>query len=110
MGMNFRIFWDGDPYEELLDGNRITKFSAAEGYKDFKIGNTIVGDLGHSTSCNGTKATPCLSADIFGDWRGGHMVGLQRLYNAEHLLINGKDRLPCADAHARQGVPSRRSP
>ena len=69
MGMNFRIFWDGDPYEELLDGNRITKFSAAEGYKDFKIGNTIVGDMGHSTSCNGTKATPCLSADIFGDWR-----------------------------------------
>lgn len=26
-------------------------------------------DYGHSASCNGTKATPCLQADIFGDWR-----------------------------------------
>ena len=24
---------------------------------------------GHSSSCNGTKATPCLQADLFGDWR-----------------------------------------
>lgn len=26
-------------------------------------------DWGNSASCNGTKATPCLQADLFGDWR-----------------------------------------
>ncbi len=26
-------------------------------------------DYGNSASCNGTKATPCLQADLFGDWR-----------------------------------------
>ena len=26
-------------------------------------------NYGNSASCNGTKATPCLQADLFGDWR-----------------------------------------
>lgn len=26
-------------------------------------------NFGNSASCNGTKATPCLQADLFGDWR-----------------------------------------
>lgn len=26
-------------------------------------------DYGNSASCNGTKSTPCLQADLFGDWR-----------------------------------------
>lgn len=69
MGMNFRIYWDGDPYDELLDGTNISKFSAATGYKNFTVGRSAIGSFGHSTSCNSTKATPCLSADIFGDWR-----------------------------------------
>ena len=69
-GMNFRIFWDGDPYEELLDGINIRKWSE---------GTTTVCTLGFSrnalsaygkpASCNGTKSTPCLTADLFGDWR-----------------------------------------
>ncbi len=57
---NFRIYWDGDFQDELLDKNNITK------YADGKI-NTLSSLSG--SSCNGSKATPCLSADILGDWR-----------------------------------------
>lgn len=60
--MNFRIYWDGDEYDELLDGITITKYpnSTALG-----VGRTSIS----GQSNNSTKATPCLSADIFGDWR-----------------------------------------
>lgn len=55
--MNFRIFWDGDVQEELLDGTSITK-----------VDKTILQGLNvHSN--NSTKSTPTLSADLFGDWR-----------------------------------------
>ena len=59
--MNFRIYWDGDAQDELLDGKTISKY----GGSTLGVGNqSITGE-----SNNGTKATPCLSADIFGDWR-----------------------------------------
>lgn len=56
--MNFRIYWDGDLQDELLDGTSITKYG---------IG-TIFSALG-CLSNNGTKSTPNISADILGDWR-----------------------------------------
>ena len=33
------------------------------------INGKNLSDYGRSASCNGTKATPCLQADLFGDWR-----------------------------------------
>ncbi|SDR88034.1 rhamnogalacturonan endolyase [Mucilaginibacter mallensis] len=60
---NFVIWWDDDLTRELLDKNRIDKW-------DWKTNKTI--NLLTAEDCeanNGTKATPCLSADIFGDWR-----------------------------------------
>lgn len=58
--MNFRIYWDGDLQDELLDGNKIDKWN----------GNGTSRLLTASgSSCNSTKSTPNLSADIFGDWR-----------------------------------------
>lgn len=33
------------------------------------INGKDLSDYGNSASCNGTKATPCLQADLFGDWR-----------------------------------------
>jgi rhamnogalacturonan endolyase len=60
---NFVIWWDGDLTRELLDKNRIDKW-------DWKTETTI--NLLTAEGCasnNGTKATPCLSADLFGDWR-----------------------------------------
>ena len=32
-------------------------------------GKENLSDYGNSASCNGTKSTPCLQADLFGDWR-----------------------------------------
>ena len=59
--MNFRIYWDGDAQDELLDGTTITKY----GGSTLGVGSSSI--TGQSN--NGTKATPNLSADIFGDWR-----------------------------------------
>ncbi|WP_316783684.1 rhamnogalacturonan lyase [Pedobacter frigiditerrae] len=60
---NFVVWWDGDLTRELLDKNRIDKWD----WKNKKTVNlfTAIG----ATSNNGTKATPALSADLFGDWR-----------------------------------------
>jgi len=55
---NFLIWWDADLSRELLDGNHIDKYNG--------------GRLFTATDCvanNGTKSTPVLSADLFGDWR-----------------------------------------
>lgn len=60
---NFVLWWDGDLLRELLDGNRIDKWDPAT--------ETTV-NLLTAQGCianNGTKATPCLQADLFGDWR-----------------------------------------
>jgi rhamnogalacturonan endolyase len=60
---NFVVWWDDDLTRELLDKNRIDKW-------DWKNNTTInLLTAEGCTSNNGTKATPCLSADIFGDWR-----------------------------------------
>ncbi len=72
--MNFRIFWDGDAYEELLDGTSITKWSASAitelGIYVTNSSQKTFASMGLTpASCNGTKATPCLQADLFGDWR-----------------------------------------
>jgi hypothetical protein len=61
---NFRIYWDGDVQDELLDGVKITKWTGS-GNSTLLTASSYYG----ATSCNSTKATPCLSADIFGDWR-----------------------------------------
>lgn len=55
---NFLIWWDGDLTRELLDGNHIDKY---------KVGRLFTAE--NCSSNNGTKSTPTLSADLFGDWR-----------------------------------------
>ena len=56
--INFVIYWDGDVTRELLDQNYID---------DMENGRIFTAE-GYSSN-NGTKATPNLSADLFGDWR-----------------------------------------
>jgi hypothetical protein len=58
---NFLIWWDADPVRELLDGNHIDKYGTG--------GDTRLLTASGAHSNNGTKATPALSADLFGDWR-----------------------------------------
>ncbi len=55
---NFLSWWDGDLNRELLDGNHIDKY---------KGGRLLTAE--GCVSNNGTKSTPALSADLFGDWR-----------------------------------------
>ena len=63
--MNFRIYWDGDAQDELLDNISISKYNKNANATTLGVGTSSI--TGQSN--NGTKATPNLSADIFGDWR-----------------------------------------
>lgn len=56
--INFLAWWDGDGERELLDNTAID---------DYQNGRLLTGS--NVASNNGTKATPSLSADLFGDWR-----------------------------------------
>lgn len=60
---NFGVFWDGDTLSELLDRNTISKWNWEKETTD------LIFTAEGCTSNNGTKATPVLSADLFGDWR-----------------------------------------
>jgi rhamnogalacturonan endolyase len=60
---NFGVYWDGDTLSELLDRNYISKWSWTDSTETALL--TAEGCM----SNNGTKATPALSADLFGDWR-----------------------------------------
>ncbi len=70
--VNFRIYWDGDLQDELLDGVKCDKWNG-NGTTRLK---TFDGQ-----ACNGTKNTPCLQADLFGDWR------------EEVIFHNGADKI-----------------
>jgi hypothetical protein len=64
--LNFRVYWDGDLQDELLDGTVVDKWnsqskSASRLFSFYNYRN--------ASACNGSKNTPNLSADIFGDWR-----------------------------------------
>ena len=61
--VNFAIWWDGDLLRELLDKNRVMKWNWEKGWTEDLL---VAKDC---TAINGTKATPSLSADLFGDWR-----------------------------------------
>lgn len=65
--INFAIYWDADLGRELLDENKLGKYTSS-GWKRFKWGSEGSYFPGASSN-NGSKSTPCLSADIFGDWR-----------------------------------------
>jgi len=61
--MNFAIWWDGDLSRELLDGNKIFKW-------DWQTSESrVILEATGATSNNGTKSTPTVQADLFGDWR-----------------------------------------
>ena len=63
--VNFRIYWDGDLQDELLDKSYIDDWD----YLNHKPLRLLDASVFGGSSINGTKATPVLSADILGDWR-----------------------------------------
>lgn len=61
--VNFAVWWDGDLLREILDSNVISKWN----WETEKLDTIMIAE--GTRSNNGTKATPTLSADLFGDWR-----------------------------------------
>ena len=62
---NMAVWWDGDLLRELLNGTVIDKL-------DFQGESTkrlLTAYRDGAAANNGTKANPCLHADLFGDWR-----------------------------------------
>ena len=80
---NFRIYWDGDIYDEILNdkgGGHNQPFLEKYNGGGLVVDGKRLFEHGYTTSCNGTKTTPCLQADIFGDWR------------EELIFFNGDDK------------------
>lgn len=63
MSQNFRVFWDGDIYDELLDGTSVTSWNGS------KMAEIFNASKFECVPINSTKANPSLQADLFGDWR-----------------------------------------
>ena len=72
--VNFRIYWDGDLQDELLDRSYIDDWD----YINHKPVRLLDASESGGSSINGTKATPVISADILGDWR-------------EEVIFRGRD-------------------
>ena len=62
---NFGVFWDGDVLGELLNGTTIAKWK----YDSATTEVLLDAARYNCVRNNGTKSTPVLSADLFGDWR-----------------------------------------
>jgi rhamnogalacturonan endolyase len=70
--INFAVWWDADLLRELLDGsdNGAVTTPPWIGKWDYVNSTTnIILTADEAYSNNGTKANPCLSGDILGDWR-----------------------------------------
>lgn len=63
--VNFAAWWDGDLSRELLDATTISKWNPTTSRTSNLLDAAALG----AASNNTTKATPCLSADLLGDWR-----------------------------------------
>jgi len=72
--VNFRIYWDGDLQDELLDRSYIDDWD----FKNNKAVRLLDASQDGGSSINGTKANPIISADILGDWR-------------EEVIFRGRD-------------------
>ena len=72
---NFRVYWDGDLLDELLDNTTISKWNHS------KLKSETLFQM-QGNSCNTTKATPNFSGDILGDWREEVILhdGASKLY------------------------------
>ncbi|MBQ8706410.1 MAG: rhamnogalacturonan lyase [Paludibacteraceae bacterium] len=71
--LNFRVYWDGTLQDNLLDGAAITHYENGS----FQGVASLDGQ-----SCNSTKKSPNLSADLWGDWREEVI-----LHNDQELII-----------------------
>ena len=66
-GNNFRIFWDGDLYDEMFDGADCGRPAIYKYKPETDSVDRIFYDT-ETVTINSTKANSLLQADIFGDW------------------------------------------
>jgi len=66
---NMGVWWDGDLLRELLDGGRGGAYIDKWEYETGTTRRLLDGGIYDCVTNNGTKANPCLCADILGDWR-----------------------------------------
>mgnify|MGYP002078720136 FL=1 len=69
---NYCVYWDGDLLQEILDHSGFSTptgvgYGAITKFNGFGNISTLLS--ADAYSCNYTKGTPCLQADIMGDWR-----------------------------------------
>lgn len=81
--MNFRVFWDGDLQDELFDAGYVDKWTGDKATRIYPyiVNNVPKNFYDAGSTCNDSKATPCLIADITGDWR-------------EEIILRGKNDAP----------------
>ena len=66
--INFRIYWDGDLLDELMDGSsNVPNITKWDYLNDCEI--TLFDGDSQVLTNNGTKGNPGLQADLLGDWR-----------------------------------------
>ena len=98
---NFRIYWDGDIYEEIFNGiGNYHNQPYLVKYNQGRIGvdGRNLYEYGYSVTCNGTKNSPCLQADIFGDWRAEIIVYNNEDKQTLNIFSTAKEtaaRVPC---------------
>lgn len=85
-GINCRVYWDGDLYDEFFDKSIIAHWNptgkAFDRYK-FNGGNYLYGKLNNSS-----KNNPCVLGDLLGDWREEIVTWQDNGNNTFSLLIN----------------------
>lgn len=69
VSVNFRTYWDGDLQDELFDGGKLDKWASSGVSRVYPVSGKNFYDINSSSTCNSTKSTPNLQADILGDWR-----------------------------------------
>ncbi len=71
MHQNFGVWWDADLLRETLDGTTISDWNyTTRGRQNLvSFANSGINSTAGLSANNGTKNTPTLVADLFGDWR-----------------------------------------
>jgi rhamnogalacturonan endolyase len=82
-GNNFRIYWDGDAWDEKWNDGEVSKAFYGANHAAANLapgsGNSVMTGPFNTrnegmSSINGTKRVPVIQADIFGDWREEFVV------------------------------------
>jgi len=80
---NHAVWWDADLQRELLDGTKLEKWNPSTNSLNRLI-TLYQSQWGSADDNNGTKANPCLTADLFGDWREEILL---RSFDNQKLLL-----------------------